>query len=186
MLLLALVAVPLVASLAFFAWPSSAPKKEELAISYRAENGLFIAHHPVTFTSKVAVLPAPLAGVLLEDAAARETIILAAASLDEGIAVDGWMLQQRFHDEVLADLPKTARTYAESDRREDRCVNEPGAVINGRFDRPDGSHVRVWTCAFVKEGRGYFVAYVLPEASKDARLRRIVDGTELTQLAPRL
>lgn len=176
------VAVLVIAAFVVMRWTSAPKVADDLTSTHRAENGLFIAHYPRALAPKPVVLPAPLGGVLFEDDKAGEALLLAAFALD-GPALDGWALQQRFHDEVLASFPKTARTYLETERREDRCLNEAGAVIVGKFDRTDGARARIWSCAFVKDGRGYFVAYALPEAAPDARLRRIVDGTELTKLA---
>jgi hypothetical protein len=159
-----------------------APPEQPLSSTQRATNGLFIAHYPATYRSKPVVLPTPLAGSLLEDDTAHTAVVLAAFELEASTAPDRWLLQQRFHDEVLANLPKTARSYAEVDRRDDKCLGETGAVIIGRYERPEGSKARVWSCAFVKDRRGYVVAYALPDKDPDAPLRRIVDGTELTQL----
>jgi len=153
-----------------------------LSGTQRATNGLFIAHYPASFRPKPIVLPPLLAGSLLEDDTARAAVVLAAFELEATTAPDRWLLQQRFHDEVLANLPKTARSYAEIDRRDEPCLGEAGAVIVGRYVRPDGSKARVWSCAFVKDRRGYIVAYALPDKEPEAPLRRIVEGTELTQL----
>ena len=153
-----------------------------LSGTQRATNGLFIAHYPTSFRPRPVALPSPLAGSMFEDDAAHEAVLLAAFELDANTAPDRWLLQQRFHEEVLANLPKTARSYAEINRHDDTCLGESGAVILGRFERPGGSKARVWSCALVKDRRGYLVAYALPDSAPDARLRRIVDGTELTQL----
>ena len=153
-----------------------------LTSTQRATNGLFIAHYPASFRPKPIVLPPQLAGSLLEDDAAHTAVVIAAFELDAATAPDRWLLQQRFHDEVLANLPKTARSYAEIDRRDEPCLGEPGAVILGRYERPDGAKARVWSCAFVKDGRGYVMAYALPEKDPEGPLRRIVEGTELTRL----
>ena len=155
---------------------------QALSSTQRATNGLFIAHYPASYRSKPVVLPAPLAGSMFEDDTAHAAVVLAAFELEPTTAPDRWLLQQRFHDEVLANLPKAARSYGETERREDRCLGEAGAVIIGRFERPEGSKARVWSCAFVKDRRGYIVAYALPDDARDATVRRVVDGTELTQL----
>lgn len=153
-----------------------------LSGAQRATNGLFIAHYPPSFRPKPIALPPLLAGSLLEDDTARAAVVLAAFELEATTTPDRWLLQQRFHDEVLANLPKTARSYAEIDRRDEPCLGESGAVIVGRYLRPDGSKARVWSCAFVKDRRGYIVAYALPDNDPEAPLRRIVEGTELTRL----
>ena len=155
---------------------------QPLSSTQRATNGLFIAHYPASYRSKAVTLPAPLAGSLFEDDTAHAAVVLAAFEVEPTTTAERWSLQQRFHDELLANLPKTARSYAETERREDRCLGEPGAVIVGRFERPEGSKARVWSCAFVKDRRGYIVAYALPDHDADGPVRRIVDGTELTQL----
>ncbi|HSO39135.1 MAG TPA: hypothetical protein VLT33_41700 [Labilithrix sp.] len=182
-LILAAVAVAVIGvAVALIRRSRSASSEQALASTLRSSNGLFIAHYPASFKTRPVVLPSPLAGALLEDDEAHETIVLAAFELEATTAPDRWLLQQRFHDEILSNVPKAARSYVEVERRDDRCLGEAGAVVLGRFERPDGARARVWSCAFVKDRRGYIASYVLPETAPDARLRRIVDGTELTQL----
>lgn len=148
--------------------------------AYRAPSGLFVAHHPRAMALTKAVVPAPLSGIVLSDQAAHETIVIAAYRLDESPGQDGWTLQQRLGQEILTNIPKEG-AYQERERHDDKCLGGPGASTTGVL--PSGA--RVWTCAAVRDGRGYLVAVSLPDPPVDlARLRTIVDATELTNLAP--
>lgn len=152
--------------------------------SFRAPNGRFVAHFPPTFTSRRALLPSGISGVVLEDPVRAETIVvLALASGD--VPRDAWVLQQKLHAEAFANLPRAAGADEEIGREDDTCVRQRGAVVRHRVRSTRGDAALVWSCTFFDEGAGYLVMYALPESanpSEAKRLRAIVEATELTRL----
>jgi len=175
--------VALAAGLAFYP-RSGGVARVELSVSHRDPSGLFVAHYPPGMKLRPAVVAPPLSGVVLDDERARGSVVVVARMLDPGALRDGWALQAQVHEEAFSNVPRVARSWRETARRDDTCVGEPGAVVVGRLTRPDESSAMTWSCAFVRDGRGYFVGFVLPEGS-DAHpaMRRVVEATELTQLA---
>jgi len=157
----------------------------KLAGTYRAPNGLFVAHYPDDFDAKVALLPAGVGGVVLEEKAKTAAILIAA--VPHGSALhDPWALQQRLHAEALANMPSGDGSYAETARREGTCVGRPGAIVAGRIVRWGKPTARIWTCAFANERAGYFAMTLLMEPVADdveRGARVVVEGTELTNLS---
>lgn len=155
---------------------------------HRSPSGLFVARHPKAMTARVPTLPSPLAGVVLDDAAAKETVFVVALSLtarelEGGAARDPWALQRRLQTEALVSVGYAARSYGETTRSDDTCLGARGAVVVGRLERPDGSRAKTWSCALTVGDRGYLVGYVAPETLADVTpLRRVVDAVEPTSL----
>ncbi|MBX3228037.1 MAG: hypothetical protein KIT84_27570 [Labilithrix sp.] len=166
--------------------PEPPPPDRSLHGTTRALNGLFIAHYPPEMEAKPAVFPASASGIAIEDKEQRLSIVLAAVPQDSAASHDAWGLQQRLRDEALANVPKGIARFEETARRDERCLGEPGAVVVGRLAHGSSRRARVWSCAFVHEGAGYFVLYSVAEPADDAaekRARTILDSTELTRLA---
>jgi hypothetical protein len=156
--------------------------------THRSNNGLFIAHFPEELDAKPAVLPNGVGGVLLVDKPKTSAIVLGATPSDPWTPHDAWALQQRLHDEALANLPKGKARFEESSRSEEICVGEHGAVVTGYLTEKSVRRAIVWSCAFERDGAGYIALYMLVEPAPSdgaARLRAIVDATELTHLAER-
>jgi len=152
----------------------------------RAMNGLFIAHFPPALEAKPAVMPATASGILLEDKEQHLIIVLAAAPTDPAEVSDRWALQQKLRDEALANVPKGIARFEETARREDTCLGEKGAVIVGHLAYKTSIRAKVWSCAFVHHGAGYFALYSLAQPldpGAEEKARQIIDSTELTHLS---
>jgi hypothetical protein len=158
----------------------------KLGGTYRALNGLFIAHYPDDFEARLAVLPPGAGGIILEDTAKTTTIVFGAMPNETSGMTDPWVLQQRLHDEAVANLPKGTARYEEGARREETCLGKPGAVVTGKIMSSGKAKARVWSCAFVHDAAGYLALYMLAEPAGTAderRARAVIDTTELTHLA---
>jgi hypothetical protein len=162
------------------------PPSGAFDVTHRAANGLFVAHFPSDVEPRQPVLPSGVGGVVLEDRGKTMSVLIAAKPLDDAASRDPWALQQDLHKEALANLSKGATTYEETSRREDTCHGKPGAVVTGSLMLRDTRLARIWSCAFVSGDAGYLMVTTLAEPvlrGDDARLRSIVDATELTRLA---
>jgi hypothetical protein len=156
----------------------------KLAGTYRAQNGLFVAHYPPDLEPRAAVLPPSIQGVVLDDKAKTASVLIAALPHAEGLH-DGWALQQRWHGEAMANMPTGDGSYTEVGRREGRCCGRPGAIVTGRVVRFNQPTARIWTCAFTNEHAGYFAMTMLMEpVTEDVErgARIVIEGTELTRL----
>jgi hypothetical protein len=96
----------------------------------------------------------------------------ATASTSEGLAL-----------ELRADMqePEWARTRVKTEvATTDRCFDK-GAITTLRTVPIDERYFHVWSCTFVRDGRGYrFLAWAPEYADNDmAVLRRVVLATEL-------
>ncbi len=154
--------------------------------TYRAVGGLFIAHYPDDFEAKLAVLPPGAGGVILEDTAKTATIVIAATPNEVSTTADPWVLQQKLHDEAIANLRKGLARYEEGARREETCLGERGAVVTGKLTSNGKAKAHVWSCAFVHDNAGYLALYMLAEpadSGDERRARSLIDSTELTHLA---
>lgn len=163
---------------------------KKLEGTYRAPNGFFVAHFPPEeLTARTAVLPLSMGGVVLENKAHTRAIVIGALSLEgktsEGLR-DPWALQQRMHGEALVNIPKADGKYEETGRREDTCLGERGAVVNGSITFKTGQRARVWSCTFANKDAAYIFMYLLSDPMTPAdekQIRGIVDATDLTHLA---
>lgn len=155
------------------------------ALSYRAQNGLFVTHHPASFTARPAVLPPTMSGLVLEDGETGDVIVVTAAPAASDEPRDTWAAQRRMHPEALASVPRADGAFEERARRDERCHGEAGAVVVGGLKNRRGEPATLWSCTFVRGAASYAALYVtrdpaLPEV--EARLRGVIDATELTQL----
>ena len=162
----------------------SAPARAPLTGVHRAENGLFVAHFPPAFVAHPAQVPGGTSGVVLEDRAHNEALVIVALSIGEGLD-DPWALQKRLHGEALTNLPRGSGAHDETSRTDGTCLGQPGAIVLGRVTSTSGSRASLWSCAIRRGPAGYLVMYSLPEGDTTggaARLRAILDSTELTRL----
>ncbi len=190
-LLVGLVVIAAIAGLAAFAFVKRG--REGLHVGalsgvYRAENGLFVAHFPSSFTARAATVASGTSGLtLVDEPPARAIVILAMASKIEGAAPDPWLINKRFHAEALSNLPRDGGLYEELARRDDSCLGLPGAATLGRATGPRGERIRIWSCAVTRGDAAYLVmssSRELDEADRVSRdeLRHVIDATELTVL----
>lgn len=168
----------------------------KLTGTYRALNGLFIAHYSEDLEPKLPIMPAAVGAVQLDDKLRTMSILIGGVTLAEGAvgspgapARDPWVLQQLYHDEALANLPKGSGKYEETSRQDDLCIpGKPGAVVSGQIMAKNTTTriARVWTCTFVHETAGYIMMTMLaePVGSVDEKhARSILEATELTKLS---
>lgn len=163
---------------------SSSDADATIAGVHRAENGLFVAHFPASFTPRLAVVPSGMSGVVLEDRKRSDAIVIIAQPTEDGLR-DPWAMQKQAHEEALANLPRGGGAHVETGRSDGACLGHPGAVVLGRVTSTRGVPAAVWSCAFFRGSEGYLVMSMLAESAtaEDAtRLRRVVDATELTRL----
>jgi hypothetical protein len=150
---------------------------------HRADNGLFVAHFPTHFMAHPALVPGA-SGVVLEDRARSEAIVIVALAIGEGLD-EPWAIQQRIHDEALTNLPRGGGAHQETSRTDGTCLGQPGALVLGRVTASSGTRANLWSCAFRLGPAGYLVMYAVPEndtSGAAARLQSVVDSTELTRL----
>ena len=162
----------------------SAPSRAPLTGVHRADNGLFVAHFPPAFVAHAAQVPGGASGVVLEDRVHNEALVIVALSIGDGID-DPWALQKRLHGEALTNLPRGSGAHDETSRTDGTCLGQAGALVLGRVTSPSGRRANLWSCAFRRGPAGYLVMYSLAEDDTTggvARLRAIVDSTELTRL----
>lgn len=151
---------------------------------HRADNGLFVAHFPTTFAAHAALVPSGASGVVLEDRAHDEALVIVAVAVGEGLR-DPWALQKRLHGEALSNLPRGSGAHEETSRVDGTCLGQPGAIVLGRVTAASGSRANLWSCAFRRGSAGYLVMYSLAENDTSggaARLQGVIDSTELTRL----
>jgi hypothetical protein len=152
------------------------------APAYRADNGLFVAHFPKSLVVGKPVLPGVMSGVVLEDASKGDAVIIVAVP---EAPRDPWVLQSKLHGEALANVPRADGTYDETQRRDDTCLGQKGAVVVGKVTNKKGEKARLWSCAFLRGEAGYLVMYALRASatpSEEAQVRGVVEATELTRL----
>lgn len=173
---------------AWWLWPAkgtSDPAGAPLESTFRAENGRFVAHHPKRFVPVRRQLPTGISGLVLEDEARAESIvILAHAGADA--PTEPWLVQKKLHAEALAQLPRRGPAYEETSRGDEPCVGKTGAVALGKSRTARGEQANVWSCGFAHDGAAYLVMYYqrADAPSEDGRrLREIIEATELTRLA---
>jgi hypothetical protein len=160
------------------------PEKPSTIATYRAPSGLFVAHPPSDMKLSAIALPLPMTGVL--GTTETTAIVIAAGRLDASSAHEPWVLSKQYLPEVLPLLPRGGGKLVESDRRDDTCLGERGAVVSGTLTSPTGMRSKLWSCTFVRDDAGYLVVDVHVEPmtiADERRLRTIVDATELTNLA---
>lgn len=150
-------------------------------MTHRASNGLFVAHYPDELAPRMPALPAGVNGVVLETKDRSTAIVITSLGLDVTMGRDPWALQQRLHDELLTHIPKGAAPYQETERKEESCVGQRGAVLSGVIQ--DQRQAVVWSCAFVHANAGY-VVMTMSSAADARRARSVIEATELTKLAP--
>lgn len=151
---------------------------------HRADNGLFVAHFPPSFTARAAVVPSGANGVILEDRARNEAIVIVASAVGEGTS-EPWAIQKRLYGEALTNMPRGSGAHDETSRSDGTCLGQAGAIVLGRVTAANGSRANLWSCAFVRGAAGYLVMYALPENDTTggaARLQAVIDSTELTRL----
>ena len=164
--------------------PPSAAARGPMTGVHRADNGLFVAHFPTTFTAKAALVPGGASGVVVEDREHGEAIVIVALKIGEGLE-DPWTLQKRLHGEALTNLPRGSGAHDETSRTDGTCLGQPGAVVLGRVTSATGSRAKLWSCAFRRGPAGYLAMYSVAEndvSGGAARLQGIVESTELTRL----
>jgi hypothetical protein len=151
---------------------------------HRADNGLFVAHFPTSFVARAALVPGGTSGVVLEDRARNEAVVILATTLAADGVTDPWELQKRAHGEALANLPRGGGAHEETSRTDGTCVGQPGAIVLGRVTSTSGARANLWSCAFRRGPAGYLVMFATPENAPGgaARLAAVVEATELTQL----
>ncbi len=162
----------------------SAPPRGPMTGVHRADNGLFVAHFPPAFVAHAAQVPSGTSGVVLEDRALNEALVVVALTIGEGLD-DPWALQKRLHGEALTNLPRGSGAHDETSRTDGTCLGQPGAVVLGRVTSTSGSRANLRSCAFRRGPAGYLVMYSLPDNDTTggaARLQSIIDSTELTRL----
>ncbi len=168
-----------------FRGPSRDPVEEQ-PTTYRAPSGLFVAHHPASMKVAPVTLPTPFSGVLGTSPDGAAAIVLAAAKIDANVPRDPWLLQKQYLPEVLPHLPRGGGKLEETERRDDTCLGQRGAVIRGTLTNASGQTSKLWSCTFTRDDVAYLVLHVHPEPASNAderKLRTIVDATELTRLA---
>jgi hypothetical protein len=151
---------------------------------HRADNGLFVAHFPTSFAARAALVPSGASGVVLEDRAHNEAIVIVGLTIGEGLD-DPWAIQKRLHGEALTNMPRGSGAHDETSRVDGTCLGQAGAVVLGRVTAANGSRASLWSCAFRRGPSGYLVMYSLPENDSTggaARLQAVIDSTELTRL----
>lgn len=156
-----------------------------LDVTFRADNGRFVAHHPKRFVARKPQLPAFASGVVLADTGRSESIVIVAYAGGDAPS-EPWLVQKKLHGEALASLPRNGPAYEESSRGDETCLGRPGAVVLGKSRTVRDEAANVWSCGFSDGGASYLVMYsVRADApSEDGRrLRSIIEATELTQLA---
>lgn len=162
----------------------SGPARAPLTGVHRADNGLFVAHYPPAFVARPAQVPGGTSGVVLEDRAHSEALVIVALPIGEGLD-EPWALQRRLHGEALTNLPRGSGAHDETSRTDGTCLGQPGAIVLGRVTSTSGSRASLWSCALRRGPAGYLVMYSLPEGDATggaARLQAILDSTELTRL----
>ena len=82
----------------------STPARAPLTGVHRAENGLFVAHFPPAFVAHPAQVPGGASGVVIEDRAHNEALVLVALSIGEGLD-DPWALQKRDSVDSCSSMP---------------------------------------------------------------------------------
>jgi len=163
--------------------PGTAPHAAMTGV-HRSENGLFVAHFPTTFTARTALVPGGTSGVVLEDRAHNEAIVIVALTIGEGLD-DPWALQKRVHGEALTNLPRGSGAHEETSRTDGTCLGQPGAIVLGRVTSTSGTRANLWSCAFRRGPAGYLVMYSVAENDTSggaARLHGVINSTELTRL----
>ncbi len=180
-------AMALVGTAAWGAWRALGAKgaTSEVAASYRAPTGLFVAHHPSSFRTTVATAPNGGSAVLLTEAEREESVVIVATPLGD-MPRDPWVVQKRLFREALAALPRADSAFDETGRSDETCIGEKGAVVVGRIATARAASAKVWSCAFVKGDAAFVVGYALPEGApkaNEAALRAIVEATDTTKLA---
>jgi hypothetical protein len=146
-----------------------------LALSFASPDGLLVAHFPTGFGAAVADPDDDMPGAVKITRPAIGTVI-GFMSLREGGSAGAERLTH-----VLPNGfgPETSHTSG-------ACFGEPGVIVERRLTNgPVGT--RSWSCTFVHNGHGYSFFYSLPanaSAAREALIRRIVDGTELTGEPP--
>jgi hypothetical protein len=150
---------------------------------HRAKSGLFIAHFDEALTASNAILPGEMDGVVLQDEPKATTIVI--ATVKPPPVRDPWALHQRLHGEAVANLPKGAGRFEESERTDATCFGEQAAVDVGSVVRDGAKVARVRSCTFVRDGAAYITMSMLAEpvsSADEQRARAIIDATELTRL----
>jgi hypothetical protein len=163
--------------------PSTAARGPMTGV-HRAENGLFVAHFPPTFVARAALVPSGASGVVLEDRAHDEALVIVAIAIGEGLD-DPWALQKRLHGEALTNLPRGSGAHEETSRTDGACLGQSGAIVLGRVTATSGSRANLWSCAFRRGSAGYLAMYSVAENDASggaARLQAVLASTELTRL----
>ncbi len=161
----------------------TAPPSGPMTGVHRADNGLFVAHFPTRFVAQPARVPGA-SGVVLDDRASSEAIVIVALATGEGID-EPWAIQKRIHGEALSNLPRGGGAHEETSRTDGTCLGHPGAIVRGRVTATSGTRANLWSCAFRAGAAGYLVMYAVPENDTTGaapRLQDVVDATELTRL----
>lgn len=163
---------------------SRASAETDMTGVYRAPNGRFVAHYPSGFAAKTPVTPKSMSAVVLEDRTRGDAVVVLAAKAVEPNDVP-WTLHKRLYGEALASLARATPDHEETKREDGTCLGEPGAVVVARVTNAKREKARVHSCAFSHAGGGYLIAWMIREsasADEEARIARLVEGTELTQL----
>jgi hypothetical protein len=152
---------------------------------FRAANGRFVVHHPMRLVPRRASMGAGLSGVVLSTSRATHVVVLVVDAAPDA-PQDPWTAQKRLSAEAQVLVPRGEGAPEEVVRREETCVGRPGAVIVHRVRDTRGRPASLWSCGFVDRGAAYLAMTLAPEDISDAErdeLRKIVEATELTQLA---
>lgn len=157
----------------------------DAVVTYRAKNGRFVLRHRAGLSTKEAVGPAAMSGLVLEDTSTGDTLVVAAAPIAPDAARDAWGTQRRMFPEVLVNLPRHDAAYEELSREERTCYGQPGAFVRARVHGRGGEARDVHGCVFSRGGSAYAVATMVREGAKDAEVARVeaaLASLELTAL----
>jgi hypothetical protein len=150
--------------------------------TFASPNGLFIAHHSAAFKPSVPPkLPPDVGVVALLNKKKDESVFVLAFLLPSTIPDDPWKLHETIQKGFVKGLMGEGATYEETERKDEICLGEPGAVVRARTHVENESGW-MWSCTFVHAGYPYRVMYVFPDRNggDEALLRKMVDATELT------
>jgi hypothetical protein len=150
--------------------------------TFASPNGLFVAHHSAAFKPTVPPkLPRDVGVVALMNQKKDESVYLIALLLPSTIPDDPWKLHETIQKGFVKGLLGEGLAYEETERKDETCLGEPGAVVRARYHVENDSGW-MWSCTFAHAGYPYRVMYAFPDrhAGDEALLRKIVDATELT------
>ena len=150
-----------------------------------APDGSITAHYPADFDS---TLDQHGAFISLHRPQKLEMIVLVSmprTDLDDPRDLDRIMTK-----ELEAFATRTGAAMSTTITVDGTCQGFPGVVSTAMLSKPDQSDdipLKVATCTMLRNGRGYFFAYLVPDflaEREEPELRRVVDATDIFDFAP--